>query len=305
MSAVDQDLWYNPQLVSDLLFSPHPVLIEGDRDLAAFQSAARRLGCHSSVSQTDFVKCNGCEGVARWLEIGLKLELELQAVADLDAIFSAKLTEAADKVPGIKAAYMQQWQAQCTSEVLEPICEAMAQAGIGKNRALRREWLCAILASNDEAVREVRTRSEKLLAFWRNAGIWIHPQGDLEGALGLSDKCDARECARRAKDETQFDDVVRWALFRFDKTKDVQALLNLEVERIAQDIQRSMRGNPACRCSSPVGIFAEGDSRLVAVEPFENGKHVITVKEPAEFHGWWLAFDRSTPPDSMQLRPPE
>jgi hypothetical protein len=46
---VDEDLRANPRLVSDLVFSPHPVLVEGDRDLAAFQQEPR---IHQQVVQS-------------------------------------------------------------------------------------------------------------------------------------------------------------------------------------------------------------------------------------------------------------
>jgi hypothetical protein len=292
-------------MVSDLLFSPHPVLIEGDRDLAAFQSAARRLGSHSAVSQTDFIKCGGSDAIARWLEIGLDLGLEVRAVADLDAVFSPGFSRTADKIPDIQASYMEQWQVQRSSEVLKPLYEAMRGASVTNNPASRRDWLRAVLASNDQVLRAVLIRSEKLLEFWREAGIWLHPQGDLERALGMSKKLDAREYARAAEDETPFDVAVRWALFSFDEGNGVQSLLETEVERIAQEIQRFTRRNPERDCSSPVGMFADGDSQLVTVEPLGNGRYVITVKEPSEFCGWRVEFDRSTPPDAMRLQQPE
>ena len=135
-------------------------------------------------------------------------------------------------------------------------------------------------------------------------GIWLHPQGDLENSLGMSDKLDARECARKADQRTPFDDAVHWSLYRFDEANGVQALLEAEVERIAQEIQRFTRRNPARDCNAPIGLFADGDSRLVTVEPLGNGRYVLIVKEPAEFCGWRLEFDRSTPPDAMRLQSP-
>jgi hypothetical protein len=303
MSKVDEDLRYNPQLVSDLLFSPHPVLIEGDRDLAAFQSAARRLGTHSSVSQTDFIKCGGSDAIARWLEIGLDLGLEVRAVADLDAIFSHGFTRTADKIPSIQASYMEQWQVRRSPEALRPIYEAMR--GVPNNPASRRDWLRTVLASDEKALQAARIRSEKLLDFWREAGIWLHPQGELERALGMTNKGDTATTARRAEHETPFDDAVRWTLFHFNEANGVQALLEAEVERIAQEIQRFTRRNPKRDCDAPVGMFADGDAQLVTVRPLGNGQHVITVKEPIDFRGWRLEFDRSTPPDAMRLEPPE
>jgi hypothetical protein len=302
-SKVDEDLRYNPQLVSDLLFSPHPVLLEGDRDLAACQSAARRLGTHSAVSQTDFIKCGGTGAIARWFEIGLDLGLETRAVADLDALFSQGFTRTADKIPSIQASYMEQWQVQRSSDVLRPIYEAMRD--VPSDAASRRDWLLTVLASDEPGLRAARLRSEKLLDYWREAGIWLHPQGDLERALNMTAKADAPTTGRAAEHETPFDGAVRWALFRFSESNRVQVLLEAEVERIAQEIQRFMRRNPERVCNRPVGLFADGDAQLVTVRPLENGRHAIIVKEPVEFLGWRLEFDRSTPPDAMRLLPPE
>jgi hypothetical protein len=141
-----------------------------------------------------------------------------------------------------------------------------------------------------------------LLDIWRDAGIWLHPQGDLERALGIEGKDDARVYARKAEYETELDDAVRWALFRFDGATGVQAMLEAEVERIAQEIQRSLRLHPGLNYSGPVGPLAEADSQIVAVQPLERGRHRIIVKEPSEFRGWALEFDRTTSPAAMQLR---
>jgi hypothetical protein len=128
---------------------------------------------------------------------------------------------------------------------------------------------------------------------------------DLERALAMSNKVDAREYARKAEQETPFDNAVRWALFHFNDTNSVQDLLEAEVERIAQEIQRFTRQNPGRDCNNPVGIFADSDSQLVTIQPLGNGRYVVTLKEPAEFRGWRLEFDRSTPPDEMRLQQPE
>lgn len=154
--VVDEDLWRNPQLVSDLLFSPHPVLIEGDRDLAAFQSASRRLGSHSSISQTDFIECGGSDAVARWLEIGMDLGLEVRAVADLDAIFSSGFTRTADKISSIRNSYMDQWQVRRSSDVLRPVRDAMRADHVANDPASRRDWLLTVLGSDNEALQAVR-----------------------------------------------------------------------------------------------------------------------------------------------------
>ena len=305
MPQVDEDLGYNPQIVSDLVFSPHPVLIEGDRDLAAFQSAARRIGPHSSVSQTDFIKCGGCDAIARWLGIARRLGLEIWAVADLDALFSQAFARTADEIEHIQAAYMDQWQDRRTSDVRKPLHDAMrSSTPIPADPASRREWLRDVLASDDTTMQRERTRAEKLLDIWKEAGIWLHPQGDLERALGMDRKLDAREYARRAEQITELDGVVDWALFHFDKAAGMLTMLEVEIERIAQEIQRSIRLNPDLVYTNPVGPFAEADSHLVTILPIGKDKYLIEVKEPTEYRGWTLEFDRSTAPDAMRLQKP-
>jgi hypothetical protein len=306
MTQVDEDLGYNLQLVSNLVFSSHPVLIEGDRDSAAFQSAARRIGTHSSVSQTDFIKCGGRDAVARWLEIARKLGLEVWAVADLDAIFTQAFARTADAFESIQASYVQQWQVQRTADALKPLYEAMrSTTPTPATDASRREWLRGVLASDDATTRLAKLRGEQLLNIWRDAGIWLHPQGDLERALGMDEKSDTRAYARRAEHTTEFDGAVRWAFFHFDEAISMRVMMEVEIERIAQDIQRFIRLNPQYVSTGPVGPFAEADSNLVTVQPLESGRYIITVKEPSEFGGWTLEFDRSTAPDEMHLQEPE
>jgi hypothetical protein len=81
-------------------------------------------------------------------------------------------------------------------------------------------------------------------------------------------------------------------------------MLEVEIERIAQDIQRFIRLNPLYVAVGPVGPFAEADSNLVTVQPLTNDRYLITVNEPSEFAGWTLEFDRSTAPDEMHLQKP-
>lgn len=282
-TQVDEDLGYNPQLVSDLVFSSHPVLIEGDRDLAAFQSATRRIGTHSSVSQTDFIRCGGRDAIARWFEIARGLGLEVWVVADLDVIFTRAFARTADKLKSIQVSYMEQWQVQRTADVLRPLYEAMRSiTPTPATDASRREWLRDVLASDADATRAARLRGERLLSIWRDAGIWLHPQGDLERALGMDKKSAPREYARRAAHATDFDEAARWALFRFDRATSARVLLEVEIERIAQDIQRFIRLNPSYVAAGPVGPFAEADSNLVTVEPLTNDRYLITVKTPSE-----------------------
>ena len=304
-TQVDEDLGYNPQLVSDLVFSSRPVLIEGERDLAAFQSAARRIGTHSSVSQTDFIRCGGRDAIARWFEISRGLGLKVWVVADLDVIFSQAFARTADALESIRASYMEQWQLERTADALRPLYEAMRNmTPTPVTDASRREWLRDVLASDDAATRAARLRGEKLLSIWRNAGIWLHPQGDLERALGMDKKSNSKEYTRRAVHATEFDDAVHWTLFRFDRATSVRVMLEVEIERIAQDIQRFIRLNPHYVTGGPVGPFADADYNLVTVRPLTNDRYLIVVKEPSEFAGWTLEFDRSTAPDEMRLQEP-
>src|SRR5690349_7130590 len=97
-----------------------------------------------------------------------------------------------------------------------------------RSTAFRREWLISVLASDGASEEKLRKRALRLLAIWRDAGIWLHPQGDLERALGMEDKADTRTYARIAEHETEFDAVVRWALYRFDGRIGVRAMLDSE-----------------------------------------------------------------------------
>jgi hypothetical protein len=57
-----------------------------------------------------------------------------------------------------------------------------------------------------------RMRGEQLLRIWKDAGIWPHPQGELERAMGVNGKPDAREYAARAEQATEFGAAVEWVL---------------------------------------------------------------------------------------------
>jgi hypothetical protein len=300
--TVDRDLGFNPQLVSDLVFSPDPVLIEGDQDLAAFQSAARRIGTHSSVSQTDFIRCGGVDAVARWLEIARGLGLKVRAVVDLDALFNPSFARTADAFEGIQVSYMQQWQVRRTTDAIKLLHDEMRKTKpVPTDPATRREWLREVLASDNADMQVGRMRGEQLLRIWKDAGIWLHPQGDLERAMGVNGKPDAREHAARAEQATEFDAAVEWALSRPREPPGMRIMLEVEIERIAQDIQRFVRLNPGRVCTGPVGPFAEADSQLVTVQSLGNSRYRIEVKEPPEFQGLALEFDRSTAPDEMHL----
>ncbi len=207
-------------------------------------------------------------GVARWLEIARDLDLEVLAVADLDALFSPGFDRTADKIDRIRDAYMDQREADSTREVIRPLHEA-TQGKVQPDAAARREWLISVLASDGAFEEKLRKRAMRLLAIWRDAGIWLHPQGDLERALGMEDKDkpDTRTYAPIAEHETGFDAAVRWALYRFDGRIGVQAMLESEVERIAQEIQRSLRLHPELNHTRPVGPTAEADSRSSPSSP--------------------------------------
>jgi hypothetical protein len=109
--------------------------------------------------------------------------------------------------------------------------------------------------------------------------------------------------ASRAGD---IDDVVHWAGYDLDPSGDVFELLCVSVEHIAHTLLEALRLSPNEQFFRPVGSTAESDARIVAVCPVaETGKHRITVVAPTQFAGYWVEFDRETPPSALLLQEPD
>jgi hypothetical protein len=298
---VKASLQENPSLVSDLAFSPRPVLVEGVHDVAALTASLTRVCASEAVAQTDLIPCGGSSLVAMWFEIARKLDLDVRAVADLDAIFTQDLQRALNDIPEVCDAYTQHLAAQppTTRTVLEPLVRQMAMEGVTADPHERAKWL-ANLTDADGAGHVARR--DRILEICRRAGVWLHPQGTLEAVLGISDKGGDKARAAAARPGA-IDDVAVWCAFTLDLTGDVEKLLNLAVERIAHGIMEAQRLDPDRQFHAPVGS-GEGSNRLVTVAPIGVGKHMITVLRPEQFAGWWLEFDRNTPPNDLALQKP-
>jgi AAA domain, putative AbiEii toxin, Type IV TA system len=299
---VKASLSENPSLVSDLAFSPRPVLVEGTHDTAALTTALIRVCSPEAVAQTDLIPCGGSSLVAMWFEIAHKLGLDVRAVADLDAIFTPDLQRSLNEIPEVRDAYAQRLAAQppTTSTVLQPLIRQMDSEAIATNPQARAKWL-ADLTDADGAGHVARR--DHLLEICRDAGIWLHAQGTLEAVLGISDKggSKARDAAAQPG---PIDDVATWCAFALDLTGDVEKLLNLAVERIAHGIMEAQRLEPNRQFHDSVDS-GMGSSRLVSVTPIGVGRYMITVLLPKRFSGWWLEFDRNTPPKDLVLRMPD
>ena len=295
---VTSSLQRNPQLVSELVFAPRPVLVEGIDDLSALSTALMRTQPPEIVAQTQLVDCGGSGGVALWLEIAKKMGLDVRAVADLDACFSSEVQRVMDASSSVTERYRSDMAVEPpqTSKVLRPLYEPMDAAGVPSDPKSRSEWLATVRADTGWGARR-----DQLLRIWREAGLWLHQQGTLEQVLGTSGK--GRERAQAAaKVPGPIDEVAEWAAYELDPLGDVETLLGLAVERIAHSIMEVLRLNPSVRLTSPVGSAA--DARLVEVEPLDEGRYRITVKEPKEFIGYWLDFSRDTPSNALRLSPP-
>jgi hypothetical protein len=289
----------NPELVSALVFSPRPVLVEGTHDVAAMSAALTRTQPAEVVEQTDLIRCGGTGGVALWFEIATKLSLDVRAVADLDALFDAAVRRAMDARPDVTQRYQKELGVEppTTVEALKSIQERMGNEGVDANPRAKAEWLTDLEGDGHA------NRRNQILQIWRDAGLWLHPQNRLEHVLGLEDK--GISGARHAASEPgEIDAVAAWAAYHLDPTGDIKILLGAAVERIAHHIVEALRLEPERQFNAPVGPTAAVDDQLVDVTPIGNGGHRLTVKVPDEFAGYWVEFTRDTPPSSLTLGPP-
>lgn len=299
-SQVDASLALNPQLVSQLVFSPRPVLVEGPHDVAALSTALARIAPLEVLAQTDFVNCGGSGLVGLWFDICGRLGIDVRGVADLDAVFDPQVQNCMDSLPQVQLAY--RWEAGLepprTHRMLRTLIEQANADGCAKDARSRALWLAAVAEGTGW-----RATRDRLLDIWRRAGLWLHPQGTLEQVLGLDQKGEdaARQAAQRPG---AIDAVAQWCAFELDTSATLEELLNLETERIAQNILRKQREDPKTAITSPIGSTAEADRRLVTVSPAPDGAHRLEVLTPPEFAGYWMEFSRDTPPTQYLLQPP-
>jgi predicted ATPase len=301
-NRVTASLQHNPQLVSQLVFSPRPVLVEGVDDVAALSTAMSRTQPPEVVAQTDFVECGGSGGVALWFEIARGLDLDIRAIADLDALLAPEVQRVMDADATVVAKYRSELAVEppTTSKVIRPLIEAMDKENVAPDAKSRAKWL----AEKVPAATGWAVRLEKLLSIWRDAGLWLHPQGTLEAVLGTSAK--GREVAQKAASSPgAIDQVSAWCAFALDSFGDVSVLLGTAAERIAHSIMEALRMDPAAEFHAPVGVSAVTDGRLVTITPLGEGEYRMIIKKPDDFAGYWLDFSRDTPSNSLILQKPD
>lgn len=298
---VTASLQGNPQLVSQLVFSPRPVLVEGVHDVVALTAALSRTQAPEVVAQTDLIECGGSGGVALWFEVASAAGLDVRAVADLDACLAPEVQRVMDTKPAVTTAYRSELAVEPakTSVVLRPLLEAMNAASVPTDPKSRAAWLAASVPPNTGW----EARRDKLTEIWRTAGLWLHKQGTLEDVLGITSK-GRQAAAAAAATPGDIDAVAAWCGYALDPLGDVETLLNAAVERIAHSIMEALRVNPETDFRAPVGGSGATDARLVQVEPLGNGVHRLTVLRPDEFRGFFLEFSRDTPSSQLMLQRP-
>jgi hypothetical protein len=301
LSRVTASLKMNVGLVSQLVFSPRPVLVEGPHDVAAFSTAVARTQDPVVVAQTEFVQCGSSNAVAMWFVIAKSLHLDVLAIADLDAVFNGDVQRLIDASPRLQASYRDTLLSEppATHVALRPLIEAANAAKVRKDEKSRARWL----ADLDDQAGALLTRRDKLIEIWREEGLWLHPQGTLEDVLGI-EKGKA-EPASAAETPGAVDVVASWCAYELDTEGDLRLLLASAVERIANNINHAQGASPGVDFSAPVGPSSTADSKIADIESLGSGRYRLTVIAPSEFTGQWLEFDRSTAVDSMQLRTPE
>jgi hypothetical protein len=295
---VTASLRANPQLVSQLVFSPRPVLVEGVHDVAALSTSLERTQPPEVVAQTDLVECGGSGAVALWFAISHSLGLDVRAVADLDACLAPEVQAVMDASTTVASKYRSMLAVEPPRShiILRPLIEEMNKQNVPANPKQRAAWL----ASSIEPGTGWDSRLTHFQTIWRDAGFWLHPQGTLEDVLAIAHK--GREAAQEAAScPGPIDAVAEWCAFKLDAMGDVEILLGAAVERIAHAVMEALRVDPTTEFTSPVGGSAISDSRLVSLTPLGNGRHRITVKKPEAFCGQWVEFSRDTPSSSLQL----
>jgi hypothetical protein len=278
------------------------VFVEGVTDVAAFTTALQRTVEPEAFAQTDLIDCKGSGTVALWYTIAKRAGLDIKAVGDLDCILDSDVQRFMDGQDEATRRYREELfiEPASTSAVVRPLYQAMQGAGVPHDRKVRAEWIAGE-ASGDSGH---SARIQKIVAVWRDLDFWIHEQGTLEDVLGIGSKS-VEASVVAAERPGAIDAVARWMAYRLDPFGEVKELLGVAVERIAHRILEALRMDPNHRFTVPVGSTSESDARLVDVQPLDDsGRHRLTVKTPSEFQGFWVEFDRSTPPDLIELQSP-
>lgn len=298
---VTASLVRNPTLVSQVVFAPRPVLVEGAHDIAALTVALARTTTAEVAAQTELVECGGSGGVGLWFEICSKLGIDVRGIVDLDAVFDPDVQRVMDARADVTSHYATALAAEParTTTVIRPLLRAADGEGVPTDPRSRAQWLAA--AQGDAGGHAARRA--KLLEIWREAGLWAHPQGTLENVLGIDAK-GANAAHAAALLSGAIDIVADWCAYDLDPAGDVELLLNVAVERVAHSLMEAIRSSPGQIYSSPVGQNALGDSRLVDISHIGEDAYRITVRAPERFAGYWLEFSRDTPSSGLVLRPP-
>ncbi|MEU4089456.1 AAA family ATPase [Streptomyces aureus] len=299
---VSASLKTNPDLVSQLVFSPRPVLVEGVHDVAALSASLERTKPSEVVAQTDLALCGSSAEVALWFEIAHTLGIDIRAVADLDACLEPSVQRVMDSYPEVTRRYADELfqEPPRTTEILKPLITEMKKAGVSASPKDKADWLARSIPAGTAHL----LRKEKLLAIWRDHGMWLHEQGTIENVLGIETK-GLNQAAQAASTPGPIDAVVDWCAYELDLMGDIELLLNIAVERVAHSLQEAIRADPSAQFTSPVGASSVADSRLVEVIPRGNGFHRLVVRTPKPFVGYWLDFSRDTAPSQLNLKPPE
>lgn len=291
----------NPELVSKLVFSPRPVLVEGTTDVAGLTVALNRTQLPETVAQTDLVQCGGSGGVALWFEIARTAGIDVRAIGDLDASLAPEVQRVMDRSEAVLARYRKDFALEppSTHAVVRPLIEAMNANGVSSSPKDRSRWLANDVPSGTGWAE----RKKKLLEIWRDAGLWLHSEGTLEDVLGGVAKS-RDSIIEVAATPGAIDNVAQWCAYDVDLRGDVEILLGLRVESIAHGIMRAIKLNPSVVVAGPVGSNAEIDSRLVDIRHEGAGEYLMTIKKPREFAGYWVRFSRDTPSTALGLMPP-
>ena len=300
---VTATLLQNPQLVSQLVFAPRPVLLEGVLDVIALNAALRRTQPAEVVAQTDLIDCGGSGGLAAWFAVARAAGLDVRAVGDLDCCLDPAVTRTIDSFDDVVRRYREEVfiEPPRTSTVVRPLLDAMQVEGVPADPKSRAKWMAANFSNDGNAARR-----DKLLDVWRDAGLWLHKTGTLESVLGLAEEDKTREAVlAAASSPSDIDAVAAWVAYELDLSGDVYELLSVTVERIAHSLLEALRLSPEDKFDHPVGNTAEGDARLVEVTYVDGTRrHRITVRRPEQFEGFWVEFDRNTPPSMLTLQAP-
>lgn len=298
---VTASLLKNPQLVSQLAFAPRPVLVEGPHDVAALGAALARTQPSAVTAQTEFVACGSSGDAVLWFEISGKLGLDVRAVADLDALFSADVHRTIERSDAVVHALRTELMVEPprANIAIRPLIEAANAAGAEANEKARARWVADELPAESG----LKVRRDRLLEMLRGIGLWLHPEGTLEDVLGITKgQADPAVAAQTAG---RIDLVAEWCAYDLDPLGELSHLLRSAVERIANNITQALGLDPEALIGGPVGPMSESDAQLVDVSARRDGMYRITVKAPADFVGFYAEVGRDTPPSQIQLNEPE